>query len=369
MFLTIFLTVWSGLHVYVFWRAASVPIIERHISTPALIAVAVILWSSFFLPRFFENPETTIITRPLDIIGSNWLGILFLMFSCLLVIDVVTLFGFFLPKLALTLRGAALLAGLALSVIAIVQGLRSPLLTEYEVRLTGLPPDADGLVMVAISDLHLGNLLGEKWLADRMAQVNALRPDLIVMLGDLVEGDSPTERRRHIESLMRRFSAPLGVWAVTGNHERHGGIESSVSFLKGAGISVLRDEWSEVMPGLILAGIDDRGYQPESQSRVDRIDHALAGRPEDAITIFLSHRPERVEEIARANVGLMLCGHTHGGQIWPFTYIASLANRFLEGRYEVEGMPVIVCRGTGTWGPRMRLWSRGEIMRITLRTP
>ena len=86
-----------------------------------------------------------------------------------------------------------------------------------------------------------------------------------------------------------------------------------------------------------------------------------------AVTIFVSHTPWQADRAARQGVGLMLSGHTHNGQIWPFTYIVGLRYPLLAGRYNVGGMPVIVCRGTGTWGPRMRLWSRGEILRIVLR--
>ena len=95
---------------------------------------------------------------------------------------------------------------------------------------------------------------------------------------------------------------------------------------------------------------------------------ALSGRPPGA-TVFLSHTPWETEKAAGAGAGLMLSGHTHGGQIWPFSYMVRLRYPLLGGRYDVNGMTVIVCRGTGTWGPRMRLWRPGEILRITLRSP
>lgn len=85
------------------------------------------------------------------------------------------------------------------------------------------------------------------------------------------------------------------------------------------------------------------------------------------MTILLSHRPELVHEAAASGVNLMLCGHTHGGQIWPFGEIVRLTNPYLQGRYDVDGMSLIVSRGTGTWGPRMRLWKPGVILKVTLR--
>jgi predicted MPP superfamily phosphohydrolase len=115
-----------------------------------------------------------------------------------------------------------------------------------------------------------------------------------------------------------------------------------------------------------LAGVDDLTSSRRSGGAVDHVSKALADRPPGA-TVLLSHTPWQYEEAARAGVGLMLSGHTHGGQIWPFGYLVRLFYPLLAGRYEVADMPVIVSRGTGTWGPRMRLWHRGEILRVTLR--
>lgn len=135
------------------------------------------------------------------------------------------------------------------------------------------------------------------------------------------------------------------------------------------GVHVLHDSWAEVRPGLILAGIDDLTSRRRRNQTGDFIQKALQGRPAGAATIFVSHTPWEAETVARAGAGLMLSGHTHEGQIWPFGYLVRFTHPFLAGAYEPNGMPIIVCRGTGTWGPRMRLWRRGEIARITLRAP
>jgi hypothetical protein len=166
---------------------------------------------------------------------------------------------------------------------------------------------------------------------------------------------------------LRGLSPRYGVWAVTGNHDSHGDRESSLRFLEDAGIHVLSNEWNEVLPGLAIGGVDDGGHYESSVASADRVRQLLAAKPAGVATLFLSHRPQMVNEAASAGVGLMLCAHTHGGQIWPFSYIVGWMNPLLAGRYEIDGMPVIVSRGAGTWGPRMRLWPPGEILRITLR--
>ncbi|MDX1707463.1 MAG: metallophosphoesterase, partial [Desulfobacterales bacterium] len=209
----------------------------------------------------------------------------------------------------------------------------------------------------------LGALIGKRWLAARAAQVREMRPDLVVFLGDLFEGHGQLEKG--LISVLRGISAPLGVWAVTGNHEFHGD-SGSISLFDEAGIQLLRNRWIELQPGFILAGVDDLTSQYRSGRGGDLVSQALSGRPPGA-TILLSHTPWQTETAARAGTDLMLCGHTHGGQIWPFNYLVRRSYPLLAGRYEVNGMPVIVTRGTGTWGPRMRLWKPGEILRITLR--
>jgi predicted MPP superfamily phosphohydrolase len=235
---------------------------------------------------------------------------------------------------------------------------------SYEVRLAGLSNEMDGKVLVAMSDLHIGSLIGKRWLAARVAQVREEQPDLVVLLGDLFEGHG--QPQEELLPILRRLSAPLGIWAVAGNHEFHGPDNKSIHLIDAAGIKLLRNRWIEVRPGFILAGVDDLTAKYRAGRNGDFISQALAGRPPGA-TVLLSHTPWQAHRAAGAGASLMLSGHTHGGQIWPFGYLTRRTYPLLGGRYEVDGMPVIVCRGTGTWGPRMRLWRPGEILRVTFR--
>jgi predicted MPP superfamily phosphohydrolase len=349
------LGLWTVAHVYLFWRIASVPIFAGRARRIVLAAMLALLWASFLLDRTIG---------PLEVVGVNWLAILFFTLVCLLAADVVTGFGFLLRRQAPAIRGWALVAAVALTCIALVQGLRAPIVRDYTVRLRGLPAAQDSTVMVVIADLHLGNLLGERWLGARIAQVNALRPDLVVALGDIVEGHGGAEST--MVAGLRRLSAPLGVWAVTGNHEYHGGRGLGRGPLEAAGFNVLHDHWAEVRPGLILAGVDDLTSRHRAGRDSGAVRRALTGRPAGA-TVLLSHTPWQAEDAAKAGAGLMLAAHTHGGQIWPFNYLSATRYPLQAGPYVVDGMPVIVSRGTGTWGPRMRLWLPSEILRVTLR--
>ena len=155
MFGTILISVCSLMHIYVFWRAASVPFVGRHVSRKALIGLGLVLWAIFFLGRIIGHGGTGVVAGTLEFVGMNWMAILFLTFLPLLLIDLVTLFGFFMPRLSSSLRGWALFVGLVLSVIALFQGLRPPVVEKYEVSLPGLPEAMDGTVLVALSDICL----------------------------------------------------------------------------------------------------------------------------------------------------------------------------------------------------------------------
>jgi predicted MPP superfamily phosphohydrolase len=351
------------MHIYVFWRAASVPFVKRRVSRKLLITAGLVLWTGFFCARVYGHGGTGVLNSILELLGMNWMGVLFLCFVSLLAIDLVTGLGFLMPHITPSLRGLGLFAGGVLSAIALVQGLRPPVVQNYEVYLSNLPAELDGTVLVAVSDLHLGSLLGERWLEARVAQVRAQQPDLVVLLGDIFEGHG--RPKAELLAALSRLAAPLGIWAVPGNHEFHGDRNANMSLIEKAGVEVLRNRWAEVAPGLVLAGVEDLTALRRSDRDDDPISKSLAGRP-PGVTILLSHTPWQTEKAAAAGVGLMLCGHTHGGQIWPFGYLVRLSYPLLAGRYQVDKMTAIVCRGTGTWGPRMRLWRPGEILRVTL---
>jgi predicted MPP superfamily phosphohydrolase len=362
MFGTVLIATITLLHVYVFWRAAGVKFLQRFLPRKHMVGLGILLWALFFAGRVYGHSGTTDLARILEFVGMNWMAALFLIFVSLLAVDCVTGFGFLLPRFAPQLRGAALGAGVMLSAIALDQGMRAPVIVNYAVAINGLPVAGRETVIVAMSDLHIGSLLDKKWLEERIIQVQREKPDLVVLLGDLFEGHG--QPQDELLPILRRLSAPLGVWVVKGNHENHSHNDSS-PLLKEAGFHLLRNRWAEVRPGLILAGVDDLNSRRRSGQESDLIARTLADRPPGA-TILLSHTPWQYERAARAGVDLMLSGHTHGGQIWPFDYLVKRYYPLLEGRYEVDKMTVLVCRGTGTWGPRMRLWRPGEILRITL---
>lgn len=364
MFRPLILAAWLMVHCYVLWRILTLPLIARRLSAPARRGIAAALCLGQLGILVWSHFSGGWLVSVLEFIGMDWLAVIFLHFLCFLAMDLITLFGFLFRSRLPAMRTFAVITGLLLSVIAIVQGMRAPVVREYTISMPGLPAERDGLVVAAVSDLHLGNLLGEAWLKARIAQIQALHPDLIVLIGDIFEGHGEPPHQTLV--LLHTLQAPLGVWAVAGNHDGFGPESVSMDRLERMGFYVLHDRWGQACPGLIVAGVDDLTLRRRRGEGGDPIATALAGRPPGA-TLFLSHTPWGAEEAAALGAGLMLAAHTHGGQIWPLGYLVKLRYPLFAGRYDVNGIPVLVTRGAGTWGPRMRLWAPGEILRITLR--
>ena len=364
MFGTYLLGIAGLMTTYLFWRMGGVPILGA-LSGLARLGLGFLSWTLILSARMVSRATYEPWAMNLETVGLSLLIVIALAALLMALVDLVTGFGLFMPGLAPSLRGAACVAALALSAVALIQGLRAPEVTEYEVALPGLPKALDGMTMVAMSDLHVGTQLGPEWLGERVDQALALRPDMIVLVGDIIEGHSL--RLNELQPVLRRLHAPLGVYAVAGNHETHGSLKKSLDTLSGAGLTVLFNRWVTPAPGLVLAGVEDLSTHDSKGVPTDPIALALTDRPAGA-TILLSHTPQHYEEAAGRGVGLMLSGHTHGGQVWPFSYVVRWRYPLFEGRYKVGDMTVIVSRGAGMWGPRMRLWKPGEILKITLRS-
>jgi predicted MPP superfamily phosphohydrolase len=297
----------------------------------------------------------------------NWLGIMLVMTLCLLAADLATGFGFWWRRRAPRLLGGAAIAGVLLSAFAVCQGVRAPVVVEYEVTMNKLPAALDGTVLVMVTDLHLGAQRRAAWMEARVAQINALHPTAVLMVGDQVE-DNPVGDPR-LAAILRGLRAPLGVWAVTGNHEFYGDAETTVAEFEAGGVRWLRDAQVELAPGLMLAGIEDVGRAMHGGAPLTGGLARVLPASTDKATILLSHIPAApvIGMAASRGVGLMLSGHTHGGQIWPFNYLVQQRFPHVVGQHAVNGMQLVISRGAGSWGPRMRLWQPGEIVRITLR--
>ncbi|KGO98568.1 metallophosphoesterase [Novilysobacter defluvii] len=369
MFSLILNVVGSLFHFYVAARLRRVEPLRRRVGARAWWVGVIVLWVLYLAGVRIGDEELDWRWWPGQF-AMMWLGITFLMTMCLLLADLLTGFGWWVRRrVASTALGIAAVGGVLLCAFAIFQAARAPVVSTHEVVLEALPAELDGTVLVAMTDLHLGAQRGARWMAGRVEQVNALSPDVVVMVGDQVEGRPTGEDR--LPAALGGIRAPLGTWAVTGNHDFHGDLAATLAEFEAGGVRWLRDGSVELAPGLVLSGIDDIGrWMRQGGDYAAGLGEVLDRRPPGA-SILLSHTPAPglVERAAEKGVDLMLAGHTHGGQIWPFGHLVARQFPPVVGEHQVGGMTLLISHGAGSWGPRMRLWHPGEIHRMVLRSP
>ncbi len=244
-----------------------------------------------------------------------------------------------------------------------------PRITKITLHSDKLPAQADGLRIVQISDVHLGVLIGRERLATILATVHGLNPDILVSTGDLV--DAQAHYLDGLSALFADLKPRYGKFAITGNHERYVGLDHALAFHERAGFKLLRGTSVDVV-GITLAGVDDPAvYSPhwsgepaDTRAPVNE-SSMLNDVPRGRFVILLKHQP-RVEPDSRFD--LQLSGHTHAGQIFPFIYLVRLAYPMVEGLYTLHnGGQLYVSRGTGTWGPPLRVFAPPEITLFELR--
>ncbi len=372
-FLLVFAGVIIGGHFYIAQRLIFDPELPAAWTRLGAWIIAVLCAALVLLPiaeRRFPASWTRRIAWP----ASLWMGFAFLFLMALLFSDaLLVVLGVFLDPFT-TIPGARLQAGIVSAVVLVAGllglrfGLAFPAVRRLEVTLRKWPQGFDGFRIVQISDVHIGPLLDRRFSERLVAEVNALAPDLVAVTGDLVDG--PVEKLRGEVEPFADLRGRYGVFFVTGNHDFYSGAEAWVEQVKKLGMRVLRNEHVILRNGsdaFALVGVDDhRGDMMPSEGGED-LDAALKGIDTDLAQILLAHDPSTFKRACQLGVDLQLSGHTHGGQIWPFRWFVRLAIPFVDGLYRRGDATLYVSRGTGFWGPPMRLGAPSEITEITLR--
>jgi predicted MPP superfamily phosphohydrolase len=393
LILVVLVALFGGMH-YVIWarvaRDTQLPHVWQRGLGWLLFAATLAVPLGIFLARRLPFRAAT------PLLGAlfTWMGAAFLLFAALLATDLARLLAAAVrlaaaataarvdpppdpARRALVARalagGAALAAGSA-AAVAVHAAAGEPRVKEVPVRLERLPGALSGYTLAQISDLHVGLTIGERHVRRVVDMTNALRPDAVVITGDLVDGTVP-ELRRATEHLAR-LKTRHGVYFVTGNHEFYSGARPWIEELRRYGIRTLRGErvaLGDAAPGgasIDLAGVDDWSVSWASRGRWPALEAALAGRDPDRCLVLLAHQPRGVAEAVRAGVELQLSGHTHGGQIFPWTLVVGAVFPYFRGLYthseEARTGRVYVSCGAGYWGPPMRLGAPAEVARIVL---
>jgi predicted MPP superfamily phosphohydrolase len=365
IFLTVFLTVYGAAHWYI-WARLIKPLGLTGTSHVLMLALLLVLMCSFPVIHFALHNKNGRWLGMADLISSVWMGMVVYFVIVGIAGDLVRLVFFRGVPDGRTYSG--IITGLV--VLVAVYGIIEAHLvgiTRLDIPLSKLPGTLDGLRVVQISDVHVGRIVRDDRLERIVDKVNALKPDLIVITGDLVDADPS-----HMEDMipvLQKLRAPHGVFAVPGNHEYFAGIGRSQAMVERAGVTMLRNQFVTVAGGLQLVGRDDpvgpriTGRPIPSLAEIARrLDRSLPA-------ILLYHTPNTtLPELNDCGIGLQLSGHTHRGQLWPFNFIVKKIYKTHYGLFSDGNTHIYVSRGTGTWGPPMRVGARPEITLITLRT-
>ena len=256
-----------------------------------------------------------------------------------------------------------------LSGVGVVQARRLAEVVQVTVPVPHLHADLDGYRIAQISDVHVGLTIRRPYLEAIVERTNGLGADFIAVTGDLIDGYVPD--LRHEVAALGELAARDGVFYVTGNHEYYWDAEAWVAEVARLGLRVLNNEHRVLAVGnarLVVAGVTDLSAGNMLQGHASDARRALDGAPPADYRILLAHQPRSFPAAQRAGADLVLSGHTHGGQLFPWTLFVGLAHPFGAGLSQVAGAHLYVSRGTGYWGPPMRLGAPAEITLLTLRT-
>jgi predicted MPP superfamily phosphohydrolase len=246
---------------------------------------------------------------------------------------------------------------------------RGPLVEEYDVRIKDLPAGLEGFRIVQFTDLHMARTTSAAFARQVTESVNAGRPDVVVFTGDFGEGKVATQRERI--AALAEIRAPHGKFFVTGNHEYYSDFPRWIDAARKLGFTVLMNESRVMDTGrgrVLIAGVTDHRAGEINEGHATNV--SLAARGIEAVPaprILLAHQPRATEGAAEAGFDLMVCGHTHGGQYFPYTYVVKLFFCRSRGLGKVGNMNLFVSRGTGYWGPPVRFGSSPEISFLVLR--
>jgi uncharacterized protein len=246
----------------------------------------------------------------------------------------------------------------------------SPEVVDVSVPIDGLPPDLEGFRIVQISDLHVGATIKGDWVSDVVDAVNALSPDIVALTGDLVDG-RVVGLEKDVAPLAR-LSPRHASYFVTGNHEYYSGAQQWITEVRRLGFDALLNEHRIIRQGeasILLGGVTDpagRQFGHTSSARTSLAGARRASATPADVKILLAHQPKSVFDAAEAGYDLQICGHTHGGQFFPWSYVVYLMQPFVAGLHRYERTWIYVNRGTGYWGPPVRIGRPPEITAIEL---
>ena len=342
----------------------------------ALCILVLALGAAF--PLLYKGHGDTLAHVWLIRAGAFWMGVAFYAFALVLLADIwglgARLFGALPPA---TPRWGAVLLVMGLPLLLGVGSWFNaafPALRHYDITVRSQGPVPSTYVdkplkLGVITDMHLGRLITAGRLSRAVELLAPEQPDAILYVGDIIDDHIKLDAEATAAALA--VAQPrLGHWAVPGNHEYiSGSIDKSLDFLRAVGMQVLRDQWAVVDNSFVLAGRDDLSKPGFTGIQRGSMEEILADLPEQYRSLplmVMDHQPAALDEARQAGTALMLSGHTHNGQLWPFNFVTELRYENPLGLLTKGNFHSIVSAGTGTWGPPLRTTGRAEVLLVTV---
>ena len=312
---------------------------------------------------------------------ASWVGFVAMgLFSFVLTLTVLRDVGWLIMAASSTLpdldRRSALLqftnlavlgSSLGLTAVGVVSARRRAAIVDVTVPIVGLPPGLEGFTIAQISDVHVGPTIRRAYIESIVDGVNSIGADVVAVTGDVVDG-TVAELREHIAPFAN-LRGKHGVFFCTGNHEYYSGADEWIAELTRLGLRTLHNEHVVLDHGgtpIVIAGVTDfNAHQVIVEHKSDPA-AAVNGAPADVIKVLLAHQPRSCREAGECGIHLQLSGHTHGGQFLPWNFFVPLQQPFTAGLERWKDMWVYTSRGTGYWGPPVRVMAPSEITRLRL---
>lgn len=369
MYFVIFILLASGVYFsihYYLYRYLAAGLMLSPIARSYLRISLLILALLFIVSEILCRHTASLWLKPIYEIGTIWFGVMGIALTVFLIANLLWIF-FRTPPARYWITLGAITAVLLITGYTIYNVARLPRIKELTIKSPKIPQQLAGFTIVQLADLHLNLQKSERWLEKIVDTTNDLNPDLIVITGDLADADISSSGRFY--SSLRKLRAKYGIYAITGNHDFYNGIDRFLRITGNLNIRALRNEHTTIANVIELIGVDDdtaKGFG-EPGSNLDAALKTPVGIDLDRFIILLAHQPTRIfDEAVRRGVDLQLSGHTHWGQIPPMDAMIQLRYKYAYGLYRKDSAHIYTTPGTDIWGPPMRLFSRSEIVKITL---
>ncbi|MBI4810141.1 MAG: metallophosphoesterase [Ignavibacteriales bacterium] len=375
IFFTVFFAVYGLINYYILVRSLQSFSLNSNIR-PYYIVLFIFVALSFLIGRILENYWLTPLSKTFVWVGAFWLAAMLYFFLGILLLDIIRfinhLFPFF-PKIITSeyIRVKAY-TGIGFSIVVFVLlifghlNAISPKIEDIQIKVAKKSRGMKSINIVVASDIHLGSIIGKKRFDKIVSAINSLKPDIVLLPGDIVDEDLAPVIKENLGESLRSIESRYGVYAVTGNHEYIGGVEDACSYLKENGVKVLRDQCIFVNNTLYLIGREDRSINRFTANGRESLNDLMNNVDKQLPIVLMDHQPFQLEEAKDAGIDLQLSGHTHHGQLWPLNYITNAVYENSWGYRNNSTVHYYISSGVGTWGPPIRIGNHPEIVRISL---